>query len=89
MNPYRKGKEAQPEPRIGKCPDCGSPDVLLLPYRYPDPYWDDDPDYPPVGPQKMLLGWKCELCKDAPKDPRQAVCFIGNMILKALAKSSV
>lgn len=80
--PYRDQKQ-----QIGTCPDCGAPGVLLDSYEYTDPHWYDDSDrYSPPCPPPILTGWRCRLCQGAPKDPRAAICYVGNLILKELAK---
>lgn len=75
-HPYRDKEEV----KRGKCPKCNAPDVLLYPYEHADPYWDQMDPLPP----EIVVGWKCRLCFDVPEDPRRAVCYIGNLILKAL-----
>ena len=68
----------------GECPDCRSPDVVLYPFQYEDPHWWDDPTYSPPCQAPILTKWQCQLCRDAPMDPRAAICYVGNLILRAL-----
>jgi hypothetical protein len=86
--PYRKDPRKASETKWDRCPTCNSPEVLLYRYEYPDPHWyDDDDTYgSPPCPAPMLEGWECGLCRGAPHDPRKAVCYVGNLILKELAK---
>jgi len=75
QGPYRES------PTIGTCPLCQSPGVVLHSYQYPDPNYDPEWDQ---YAQKMVEGHRCALCRDLPSDPRLALCYLGNLILKAI-----
>jgi hypothetical protein len=76
MHPYR-----EPPPHVGTCQVCGSPGVVLHPFQYPDPEWDEEWSYCAQG---LVTGYRCALCRDLPEDPRKALCYLGNLILREL-----